>query len=91
MKAKALLILVLLFAVPALAQPAGQGGLPAIDGPTRAAIVDTRAESMPPLVKTPIGTSAVICFSTAVLSSDRSSGRADSIRTAAGSKAPGSQ
>ena len=35
------LILVLLFAVPALAQPAGQGGLPAIDGPTRAAIVDS--------------------------------------------------
>jgi hypothetical protein len=35
------LILVLLFAVPALAQPAGQAGLPVLDGPTRAAIVDS--------------------------------------------------
>lgn len=35
------LILVLLIATPVLAQPAGQGNLPAIDGTTRAAIVDS--------------------------------------------------
>ena len=41
MRNLACLILVLLFAVPSLAQPAGQGGMPVIDGPTRAAIVDS--------------------------------------------------